>query len=54
MDKTKSTLAESETLNIAYQNIEDVSFNLSKLLSTNTGSNIDYERSENQLFYTKS
>ena len=53
MDKIKSTLAESETLNIAYQNIEDVSFNLSKLLSTNTGSNIDYERSENQLFYVK-
>ena len=52
-DKVEAVTKESESLNIAYTNIEDVSFNLSKLVNNIDNDDIDYESIEDQLYLIK-
>ena len=52
-DKIETVTKESESLNIAYTNIEDVSFNLSKLVNNIDNDDIDYESIEDQLYLIK-
>ena len=52
-DKVEAVTKESESLNIAYTNIEDVSFNLSKLVNNINNDDIDYESIEDQLYLIK-
>ena len=51
--KIETVTKESESLNIAYENIEDVSFNLSKFVSNFDNNDIDYESLEDQLYLIK-
>ena len=52
-DKIETFIKESESLNIAYENIENVSFNLSKFVNNFDNNDIDYEGLEDQLYLLK-